>query len=123
MILIMNDKGEAVFSGMIRTQKDCYVSGELCVGLDSKADNSKNGISFYGDALAGGSKLYGKLIPYMAGDDEHVGINVVEGGLYEGGVKVATEENIGLLRTEIRNEMSKIQNEIKTWVLENFQTK
>lgn len=108
--LTMDSNGAGIFAGMIRTGKDCYVSGELRVGLDAKADNSKNGISFYGDALAGGSKLYGKLIPHMDGDDEHVGINVTEGGLYEDGKKVLTENDYGALISKINDIERRVEN-------------
>lgn len=99
-MLNMDSHGEAIFGGTIWTSKNCYVSGELCVGLDAKADNTLNGISFYGDALAGGSKLYAKLTPYMV-DDETVGVNVTDGGLYVEGKPVLTGTDYGVLQSKI----------------------
>lgn len=108
-MLVMDSMGEAIFGGTIQTNKNCYVSGELCVGLDAKADNTKNGISFYGDALAGGSKLYAKLVPYMT-NDETVGVNVTEGGLYENGKKVLTINDYGALISKIDNLERRMEN-------------
>lgn len=108
---MLNERGEAVFKGSIETKQNCKISGELRVGL--KGSRTETGISFYGDAMASDSKLYGRFVPYGLGDvneEEKYGINITDGLLYEDGKRVLTVNDYAALQGQINS----MQSEIKT---------
>lgn len=108
--IMLNEHGEAIFKGSIETKQNCYVSGELGIGYAS--DSLSKGLSFYGDALAQEKQLYAKILPYVTSknSDVYYGINVTDGGLYEDGKKVLTENDYGALISMIDNLKRRIDN-------------
>ncbi len=103
--IYLNEEGEAVFSGSIQTKKDCFIQGELRVGMSG---NNAKGISFYGDAYAPDkdgnySRPYARIQPYVANNEDFTGINVTGGKLCIEESPVATQDSIDNLNKQISN--------------------
>lgn len=114
----INENGDIIISGTLDTGKDCRIQGELRVGM---AGNNTKGIEFYGDTYSGEqSTCYGKLVPGVDANDDHIrGINVVDGEFWVKGYKAATERDISALQSTIETmaaQIEKLQKEIDTLV-------
>lgn len=103
----LNEDGEAVFAGSIQTMKDCLIQGMLRVGMTG---NNAKGIEFYGDSYTSQSECYGKMIPWVDANDDHIkGINVSQGNFWINGDLVATTTEIIKLQQQIDILTAKIE--------------
>lgn len=110
----MDESGQVYMTGILSTDKDCLIQGDLRVGMSG---NNKKGIVFYGDAYfpdenGNYSAPYARILPYVANNEEFKGINVTGGKLCVEENPVATVKDIEALRAEIKSLSEKLQSHI-----------